>query len=99
MWSNAVCIQTFWHQHLFFPEQYVANIAKYINDKYGKEIDKRSSEKGKQTQIAKRDDLLKFFSPANKANLKLIFDLQNAIVDGKLKLINKFELQSDINRP
>ena len=69
--------------------KHVTSLIKYINDKYGKEIDKRSSEKGKQTQIAKRDDLLKFFSPANKANLKLIFDLQNAIVDGKLKLINK----------
>ena len=77
--------------------KHVTSLIKYINDKYGKEIDKRSSEKGKQTQIAKRDDLLKFFSPANKANLKLIFDLQNAIVDGKLKLINKLNRLSKMN--
>lgn len=77
--------------------KHVASLIKYINDKYGKEIDKRSSEKGKQVQIAKRDDLLKFFSPANKANLKLIFDLQNAIVDGKLKLINKLNRLSKMN--
>ena len=77
--------------------KHVTSLIKYINDKYGKEIDKRSSEKGKQVQIAKRDDLLKFFSPANKTNLKLIFDLQNAIVDGKLKLINKLNRLSKMN--
>ena len=77
--------------------KHVTSLIKYINDKYGKEIDKRSSEKGKQVQIAKRDDLLKFFSTANKTNLKLIFDLQNAIVDGKLKLINKLNRLSKMN--
>ena len=68
--------------------KHVDSLIKYINNKYGKEIDKRSSEKGKQAQVAKRDEILKFFSSSNKANLKLIFDLQNSIVDGKLKLIN-----------
>ena len=63
--------------------RHVDSLVKFINDKYGKEIDKRKSAAGKQAQITKRDDLLKFFSPSNKANLKLIFDLQNAIVDGK----------------
>ena len=77
--------------------KHVESLIKYINDKYGKEIDKRSSAKGKQVQVTKRDDLLKFFSQRNRTNLKLIFDLQNAIVDGKLKLINKLNRLSKMN--
>ena len=41
--------------------------------------------------------MLKFFSPRNKANLKLVFDLQNAIVDGKLKIINKLDKLSNMS--
>jgi hypothetical protein len=77
--------------------KHVESLIKFIGDKYGKEIDKRSSEKGKQAQVVKRDDLLKFFSTRNRTNLKLIFDLQNAIVDGKLKLINKLNRLSKMN--
>ena len=69
----------------------------WFNDKYGKEIDKRKTSKGKQDQIAKRDDVLKFFSASNKANLKLIFDLQNAIADGKHKIINKLNKLGNID--
>jgi len=77
--------------------RHVDSLVKFINDKYGKEIDKRKTQAGKQVQIQARDELLKFFSPSNKANLKLIFDLQNAIVDGKLKIINKLNKLSNIN--
>jgi hypothetical protein len=64
-------------------------LIKWISDRFQKEIDKRSSEKGKQTQMDKRDEVLKFFSPENKKNLKLMFDLQQAVVDAKLIIINK----------
>ena len=77
--------------------KHVDSLVKFINDKYGKEIDKRKTQAGKQVQVQARDELLKFFSPSNKANLKLIFDLQNAIVDGKLKIINKLNKLSNIN--
>ena len=76
---------------------HVASLIKFINDKYGKEIDKRKTTRGKQDQIAKRDEVLKFFSAANKANLKLIFDLQNAIADGKQKIINKLNKLGNID--
>jgi hypothetical protein len=68
--------------------KHVNNLIKWVNDRYQKEIDKRATEKGKQAQIQKRDELLKFFSPTNKAGLKKIFDLQKVIVLAKLKLIN-----------
>jgi hypothetical protein len=69
--------------------RHVDNLIKFIQDKYQKEADKRTTEKGKAAQYAARDEILKFFSPANKANLKKIFDLQKLIVLVKLKLINR----------
>ena len=77
--------------------KHVDNLIKFIQDKYQKEIDKRSTPAGKKKQEESRDALLKFFSPRNKTNLKLIFDLQNAIVDGKLTIINKLNRLSNMN--
>ena len=69
--------------------KHVDGLIKYISDKYQKEIDTKKSEKGKATWEGKKADILKFFSPSNKANLKLLFDLQKAIVSAKLIIINK----------
>lgn len=63
-------------------------LVQWITDKYQKEIDKLKTEKGKLGKKAKRDELLKFFSQSNTRNLKLMFDLQKAIVFAK-KLIMK----------
>ena len=68
--------------------KHVNDLIKWVNDRYQKEIDKRATEKGKQAQMQKRDELLKFFSPKNREGLKKIFDLQKVIVLAKLKLIN-----------
>ena len=62
---------------------------KFIQSRYQKQIDKRSSQKGKDAQVAKRDEILKFFDKKNLKNLQLIFDLQNLVVDSKLIIINK----------
>jgi hypothetical protein len=78
-------------------KKHVDNLINWISERFNKEADKRSSEKGKQAQYAKRDEILKFFSPQNKANLKLVFDLQQAIVAAKLTLINKLDKLKDIN--
>jgi len=61
----------------------------FVNDRYAKQIDKRSSDAGKQVQIDKRDELLEFFSRGNLDQLKLIFDLHNYVTDSKLIIINK----------
>lgn len=76
---------------------HVASLIKFINDKYGKEIDKKKTAVSKRNWEAKRDEVLKFFSPSNQANLKLIFDLQNAIADGKQKIINKLNKLGNID--
>lgn len=77
--------------------KHVENLIRYINDKYQKEIDKLKSEKGKTNKAGQRDEFLKFFSDDNKANLKLIFDLQKAIVDAKLIIINKLNKLNKIS--
>lgn len=69
----------------------------FVNTRYTKEIDKRKSQKGKDTQIEKRDKLLSFFSKSNVNNLKLIFDLHGLVIDSKLIIINKLNTLSNIN--
>jgi hypothetical protein len=61
----------------------------FVNDRYAKAIDKRTSDAGKQVQIDKRNELLEFFSKENLDQLKLIFDLHNYVTDSKLIIINK----------
>ena len=67
---------------------HTAGLIRYIKQKYQKEIDKRTTDKGKAAQQKKLDELLSFFSNENKASLTKMFDLQKAIVLAKLKLIN-----------
>jgi hypothetical protein len=71
--------------------QHVKDLLVWINDKYQKDIDSKKSEAGKESSKQKRDEFLKFFSQDNKKNLALIYDLQNAIVDAKLIIIEKLE--------
>ena len=67
---------------------HVNKLIAWITARYKKEIDKRSTEKGKAAQQKKLDEILTFFSAANKSSLKNMFDLQKYIVLAKLKLIN-----------
>jgi hypothetical protein len=77
-------------------DQHVRNLIKWIENKYQKEIDKRKSEKGKQTQRDALSKILEFFSKENKKSLKKMFDLQKVIVLAKLSLINKLNKVKNI---
>ena len=68
--------------------KHTEGLIRWINNKYEKEILKRKSERGKEAQAKKRDEILKFFSPQNKQSLTKVFDLQKLIILVKLKLIN-----------
>ena len=76
---------------------HATGLVNYVKQRYAKEIKKRSSDKGKQKQKDNRDELLKFFSKDNIKNLKLIYDLQNFIINGKLIIINKLNELSKID--
>ena len=84
-------------QRITNTKQHAQGLVKFVSDRYQKEIDKRSSQKGKDTQVAKRDALLTFFSTSNITNLQNVFDLQNYVVDGKLIIINKLNGLSKIS--
>jgi hypothetical protein len=77
-------------------KKHATGLVMWVNNRYAKEIEKRTSEKGKQTQIDKRDALLKFFSKSNIKNLQKIFEMQNFVVDSKLIIINKLNKLSKI---
>ena len=62
-----------------------------FGNKFAKERDKRKSAKGKEGVDKKEQELMKFFSKENKKSLQLMFELQNAIVDAKLLIINKLD--------
>ena len=68
--------------------RHVDGLIKWVRARFKKEMDKRSTDKGKAVQQKKLDDILAFFSPQNKSGLKFMFDLQKLIVLVKLKLIN-----------
>jgi len=70
------------------PKKRVDALIKFISDKFQKEMDKRTTEKGKTAQKTKRDEILKFFSKQNKASLVQMFELQRVIILAKLKIIN-----------
>tara|TARA_R110002126_G_scaffold51450_2_gene140670 strand:+ start:553 stop:1800 length:1248 start_codon:yes stop_codon:yes gene_type:complete len=70
----------------------------FVNTRYSKAIDKLKTEKGKSRKANARDELIaKFFNKDNLKNLTMVFDLQNAIVDAKLALINKLNTLSNID--
>ncbi len=83
-------------QRITNTKKHATGLIMFVNDRYAKQIDKRTSQKGKDIQISKRDELLKFFDKKNLKNLKNVFDLQNLIVDSKLIIINKLNKLSKI---
>jgi len=77
-------------------KKHATGLIMFVRDRYAKQIDKRSTQKGKDVQINKRDELLKFFDKKNLKNLQLIFDLQNFVITSKLIIINKLNKLSKI---
>ena len=73
------------------PSTHVNNLITWFKNKFEKEREKRKSPRGKEGVDKKEQELMKFFSPSNKKNLELIFELQNALVDAKLLIINKLD--------
>jgi hypothetical protein len=83
-------------QRISNTKKHAQGLIQFVTDRYAKEIGKRSSQKGKDVQISKRDELLSFFSKKNLKNLENIFILQNLVIDSKLIIINKLNRLSKI---
>ena len=72
-------------------------LQKWIEERFRKEILKRSSDMGKSTQQKKLDDTMSFFSKSNTAGLIAMFELQKNIVNAKLILMKKLNTLSSID--
>jgi hypothetical protein len=71
--------------------QHVQRLVDWVSDRFQKDIESKKSEKGKLAATGKRDEFMSFFSDSNKANLDLIYQLQNALIDAKLIIIRKLD--------
>ena len=70
---------------------HVGELINWFKERYAKELGKRSSERGREAVLQRREETLSFFSTENRKNLVLMFDLMNAIVDAKLIIIRKLD--------
>lgn len=77
--------------------KHVSELMQFITDYYQKEADSKKTEKGKTVATAKRDNILKFFSPKNKVQLENIFTLMNLIAEAKLILVKKMDEVKTLN--
>lgn len=76
---------------------HVRDLVNHITAHYAKEEGKRKTAKGKKVQTDKRDEILKFFSNANKTNLQNIFLMMNELIDAKEAIIKKMDKASNID--
>ena len=76
---------------------HVAKLIRWIKLRFGREIAKRKTDRGKTTQRDKLNTILSFFSETNKASLVKMFELQKTIVLAKLILINNLNKLSSVS--
>ena len=79
------------------PVKHVNDLIAWFKAKFETEYKKRTSDKGKSNITARHEEEMKFFSKDNRKNLELIFELQNALVDAKLLIINKLDNVKQLN--
>ena len=76
---------------------HVNGLITWATKKFDVDIASKKSEKGQAAATARKDTYLSFFSDSNRANLDLMYQLQNAIVKAKLIIIGKLDSLKKIN--
>jgi hypothetical protein len=76
---------------------HVNGLITWATKKFDVDIASKKSEKGQAAASARKDAYLSFFSDSNRANLDLMYQLQNAIVKAKLIIIEKLDSLKKIN--
>jgi hypothetical protein len=76
---------------------HVAGLIAWATKKFDTDVASKKSEKGQAAANARKDAYLSFFNDSNKANLDLMYQLQNAIVKAKLIIIEKLDSLKKIN--
>ena len=78
-------------------KKHATGLIMFVKNRYAKQSAKLKSAKGKAGIKSKEDAILSFFDKKNLNNLKLVFDLQNLVIDAKLIIINKLNRLSKID--
>ena len=78
-------------------KKHATGLIMFVKNRYAKQSAKLKSAKGKAGIKVKEDAILSFFDKKNLNNLKLVFDLQNLVIDAKLIIINKLNSLSKID--
>jgi hypothetical protein len=73
------------------PSVFVNELVSYLNDFYQKEADKKKTEAGKKTTMAKRDAIMEYFDRTPRSQLVALFTLYNLIIDAKHIIISKLD--------
>jgi hypothetical protein len=71
-------------------------LVQYLNEWYQKEIDKKKSEKGKESWKAKRDEMVEKVI-MNKDQLVAMFDLMKVLVEAKGMVIAQFDKTQEVD--
>jgi hypothetical protein len=79
------------------PKTHVKGLMNYIYDFYQKEIDKKKTDKSKETWKAKRKEAMAVFNKYNKKDLENVFTLMNLLADAKEMIINKMNQAGSMN--
>ena len=69
----------------------------FVHSRFEKEIQNRKTDKGKATQIQKRDRVTSFLSKDGSVPIRKIFELQKFLNQAKLILINRLNRAKDID--
>jgi len=75
---------------------HVAELIDYVDSYYEKQAEGKG-EKGRATQMLKKQNVLKFFSAKNKTHLEDIFTMMNLLAEAKLILIKKMDEVKTLN--
>ena len=75
---------------------HVAELIDYVDSYYEKQAEGKG-EKGRATQMLKKQNVLKFFSTKNKSHLEDIFTMMNLLAEAKLILIKKMDEVKTLN--
>lgn len=77
-------------EHITNTQQHTLGLIKWIEDRLNKAILEAKKEDTRQKRIAEKTEVMRFFR-GNAAQLKLIFDLMNLIIDAKILIVRKLE--------
>jgi hypothetical protein len=78
------------------PRTHTKELMDWIRDKYQKEIDKKKTDKAKQAQEQKRDEIVSLFEKHPSQQFVDLFTLMNHLVMAKEMIINKMNEASSI---